>query len=268
MFDWLRFIWCLIVTFLLKPKHSIFVTEEEVKKKKKVTELPEVEKAKLNLLPTYRLITHYYVTPFDIDWNFHMNHTQFLTALEFARVSYIFVTGMWNNMNKFGLVPMVMGISFQFRRSVHLFKRIRVETQLISIDEHFLYFEQSCYQGNNFLGRGIVRVGVCYKNKAIANKNKEKDNTTKNSGALLATENYAKKLLLGDHDDKKKNGEENNDLKNLENLYVERQVEETRKLLSSNVKDEHFLPTMVNLMKKWERVKSFVEHDLTLKETM
>jgi len=252
MFDWLRFLWCLFVVFVFKAKQNLLLTKEDLEKQQHFPEGKKhhhsdkalndshphqtAEDIYHHIIPSTKHTTYYHVMLSDLDWNFHMNNSQFLTALEFARVSFGFVTGLWSKASKIKANPLLMGISYQFRRDVGLLQKIKIETQIVSYDDRFMYFEQSCFVNGSFIGRGIARVGFAVKKKGLMSSEEW-------APKLLGTSNYAS------HAD----------------LFLDNQLEKVQTYLNNDQKTPQ--TSMAHeVSKRLERVKTFAAHDTSLKE--
>ncbi|KAG2387480.1 hypothetical protein C9374_001812 [Naegleria lovaniensis] len=276
MFDWIRFVWLLIVVFLFKSKQHLLLTRDDLlkqehfptssrKKKDDDHDISQQQHSQHHhapdvyhsIIPTSKHITHYLVTPLDVDWNLHLNNAQYLTALEFARISYGFTTQMWTRAKSvLKANPLLMGISFQFRRDVGMFRWLRIESQVISYDDRFMYLEQTCFVGGQrqFVGRGLARIGFAGKK------------------GLLNSSEWAPIVLCGENE-KQVSSSSNSERSSLvATLSLDQQLEKVKSYIekdkqSMHTNDEHAQANMAReALKRLERVKSFVEHDSTLKE--
>ncbi|EFC38468.1 predicted protein [Naegleria gruberi] len=257
MFDWIRFIWALIVIYLFKGKENIIQTKAELakqehfpKKKKQEEQVSHhhAEDVYHEIVPSHKHVTHYLVTPFDLDWNLHMNNAQYLTAMELGRVSYFLTTGLQTRARKLKVNPLLMGVSFQFRKDVGCFTNIKLETQVISYDDKFMYFEQTLSTGKHqHIGRGIARVGFAQRGKG-----------------LLSSQDWIKLLPT--------NSKSEEEMKLAEAMHLDKQIEKAKTFLREDQSqtvsvDEHAQASMAKeVLKRLERVKTFAAHDLTLKE--
>ncbi|KAF0977317.1 hypothetical protein FDP41_003970 [Naegleria fowleri] len=278
MFDWLRFVWLLIVVFLFKSKQHVLLTRDDllkqehfpISKKKKDDDAhqqqhphhhaPDVYHS---IIPTCKHITHYFVTPFDVDWNLHLNNAQYLVALEFARISYGFTSHMWTRArNVLKANPLLMGISFQFRRDVGMFRWLRVESQVLSYDDRFMYMEQTCFVGGKFVGRGLARIGFAGKKGLL--------NSSEWASVVLCGEGVKQQSNASSSSLNRTHSEERSSL--VESLSLNHQLEKIKSYIekenqSMHTNDDHAQANMAReALKRLERVRTFAEHDSTLKE--
>jgi acyl-CoA thioesterase FadM len=99
------------------------------------------------------------VGPFAIDFNMHKNNATYFHDMELARWNWTIRSGLHSVFQKQKWLPILGGISFRFRRSLHLFEPYETRVQVIAMDEKWLYVEHSMYtKGNLFVGKGVGRV--------------------------------------------------------------------------------------------------------------
>jgi len=171
------------------------------------------------------------VLPFDLGAGFHLNNGQYLVFLEHARFDMIIKhANIFNMCQKagFSLGWLVGGCSFQFRRSAHLFDKVRIKSKMICADERWIYVEQRMYVKDSFLGKGIIRM-CC----------------TDSKGAV-STKRYFKEILGLDIETQDAKFRMNRD--------------QYKKSLTQSIMDGPSEDVAL------DRVSSFVHHDETLKE--
>jgi acyl-CoA thioesterase FadM len=82
------------------------------------------------------------VWPNDIDFNFHLNNSRFLTCMDYARMHLITVTGIFDVVLSHRWIPLVGAVFITYRRSLPLFVRFEITTRIVSWDERWFYIEQ------------------------------------------------------------------------------------------------------------------------------
>ena len=81
----------------------------------------------------------------DIDPMFEMNNGRVLTVYDIGRTDFIIRTGLAKQLlkNRWGMV--VAGCTIQYRNRIRLFDKVTIKTQLVGIDERWLYLEHSMW---------------------------------------------------------------------------------------------------------------------------
>lgn len=84
-------------------------------------------------------------SPTDMDSFFEMNNGRILTLFDLGRNDLAVRTGLAKQLlkNKWGLV--VAGSSIQYRKRVYVFKKVRIKTRLVGMDDKWIYIEQSMW---------------------------------------------------------------------------------------------------------------------------
>jgi acyl-CoA thioesterase FadM len=94
------------------------------------------------------------VWPNDIDFNFHMNNSRYLSEMDFGRMHLLSRAGLLKPILKARWTPLVGGVWMTYRRSLGLFAGFELATRLVCWDERWFYMEQT------FTGReGLAAVG-------------------------------------------------------------------------------------------------------------
>ncbi|MES2855432.1 MAG: acyl-CoA thioesterase, partial [Bdellovibrionota bacterium] len=94
-------------------------------------------------------------TPFrvaitDLDVLRHMNNGKYLSILDLGRVDFMIRAGVAEQLTRKGWYPVVVGETIQFSRSLELFDKFTVESQILGWDDKAIILQQS------FVRRGIV----------------------------------------------------------------------------------------------------------------
>jgi acyl-CoA thioesterase FadM len=110
------------------------------------------------------------VWPTDIDINFHMNNGRFLTVMDYGRFDYYCKLGLFSLMFKKKALPVTGGAFVQFRRPLGLFKNYRLETELVSLNEKWFYFDQKIFLNDELCCRLLVKALWLQKGVKIAPK--------------------------------------------------------------------------------------------------
>ena len=81
------------------------------------------------------------VLPNDLDLNLHVNNGRVLTIMDLGMLYLMGRGGLFRLMADHGMKPVVGGALLKYRRSLHLFDIIAIETRLLSWDAKWFYFE-------------------------------------------------------------------------------------------------------------------------------
>ena len=103
----------------------------------------------------------------DIDPMFEMNNGRVLTVYDIGRTDFIIRTGLAKQLlkNRWGMV--VAGSTIQYRKRIRLFDKVTINTQLVGIDERWLYLEHSMWVKGKPCSSVLLRTGVTKGGKVI-----------------------------------------------------------------------------------------------------
>jgi acyl-CoA thioesterase FadM len=107
--------------------------------------------------PTERVETTLIVFPNDLDLNFHVNNGRYLTLMDLGRYDLILRTGLWPMLKKEGWYPVLSTASIRFRRSLRLFQRFNLSTQIVWWDEKWFFIEHQITVGGELYARALVK---------------------------------------------------------------------------------------------------------------
>ncbi|WP_176084274.1 acyl-CoA thioesterase [Martelella sp. HB161492] len=95
-----------------------------------------------NLNPPHDISTVWLrVWPQDLDINFHVNNGRYLTLMDIGRMDLLFRSGLAQNMRRHGWIPVLTGLNARYRRSLGLFARFALETEIVGWTQHSLFME-------------------------------------------------------------------------------------------------------------------------------
>ncbi|CAF0876756.1 unnamed protein product [Adineta steineri] len=86
--------------------------------------------------------------PNDLDFNWHMNNARYLRESDFARISLLLETGLWNSIvkrRKNGMKDahaLVSALQIQYRQSIELGDRFKFISRINAWDDKAFYLEQ------------------------------------------------------------------------------------------------------------------------------
>ena len=82
------------------------------------------------------------VWPNDIDFNFHLNNSRFLTCMDYGRIHMLAAVGILDNVIRHRWTPLVGSIDIVYRRSLPLWSKFTLTTRTLCWDEKWFYTEQ------------------------------------------------------------------------------------------------------------------------------
>jgi acyl-CoA thioesterase FadM len=95
------------------------------------------------------------VWPNDIDFNFHLNNSRYLTAMDYGRMHLLARTGVLDYVLGKRWMPLVGTVWITYRRSLPFMAKFCMANRLICWDERWFYIEQT------FIGRdGLAAIGL------------------------------------------------------------------------------------------------------------
>lgn len=111
--------------------------------------------------------TTFRARPWDVDLFMEVNNGRLLTLYDLGRFDLAIRIGLTAILrkNKWGLV--VAGSSTRYRRRVRMFDKITVRTQVVGLDEKWVYIAQSIWVKGQPTSSVLLRTGVTAKGRVI-----------------------------------------------------------------------------------------------------
>jgi len=103
------------------------------------------------------------VLPNDLDINLHVNNGRFLTYCDLSRIDMFIRSGLARVMYQQKWTPIVSHVSMTFIKSLYLFDRIRIESDVTHWDEKYFYSTHSIYRRDTLVAEGTSRALVVSK---------------------------------------------------------------------------------------------------------
>ena len=94
---------------------------------------------------------HGIVLPSDLDFMLHMNNSKYLREMDFGRVGLAFEKGFRESLRQSGSYITLGAASIRYRRSLQLFDRFLLRTQIVCWSDDALYFEQRIVRRDGFV---------------------------------------------------------------------------------------------------------------------
>jgi acyl-CoA thioesterase FadM len=108
------------------------------------------------LQPLERCRTPFFTSLFDLDIFRHMNNGRYFTLQDLARVDLMLRSGVYAVFRQRGWYPVVTGETMQFRRSLKLFQRFEIQSQVIGWTERDLVLEHRFMSRGELVAWGLV----------------------------------------------------------------------------------------------------------------
>lgn len=81
--------------------------------------------------------------PLDIDLNMHINNGRFLSLADLGRIHFLHKTGVLSGIVKNRWMPLVGKVDIDYKKSIKLFQRFDIKTELVYWDEKWFYFQHT-----------------------------------------------------------------------------------------------------------------------------
>jgi len=101
--------------------------------------------------------TPFRVWPTDLDVLKHVNNGVYFTMMDLGRIDMMFRTGMYSCVTKNGWYPVVTAETLRFKKSLKLFQKFNMHTQVVGWDEKSFYIEQSFWVEGTLYASGVVK---------------------------------------------------------------------------------------------------------------
>lgn len=101
--------------------------------------------------------TSFWVSPFDLDTNMHMNNGRYLSIMDFGRFDLLIKSGSFKKLVKAGYFPVVVSESIRFKKSLNLFDSFILETQIDFWDEKDFYIVQKFLKKDQVMAVGYIK---------------------------------------------------------------------------------------------------------------
>ncbi len=83
------------------------------------------------------------VWPNDIDFNFHLNNSRYLTCMDYGRIRMLAAAGILDHVIHRRWTPLVGSIDIVYRRSLALWAAFTLTTRILCWDDKWFYMEQT-----------------------------------------------------------------------------------------------------------------------------
>lgn len=98
------------------------------------------------------------VMPNDLDIYLHVNNGRYLTLMDLGRMHLMAVTGLLKPLQQRRWAPLLGSIKVHFIRSLRLFEKFKLTTQVIYWDEKWIYIEQKIFKGEELRVTALMKI--------------------------------------------------------------------------------------------------------------
>lgn len=98
------------------------------------------------------------VLPVDLDILMHVNNGMYFSYMDFGRYNMIFRNGAYDLSRQKGWYSVVAGETIKFKRSLQLWQKFTIKTQIIGNDERYFYIRQTFVSQGKVMAIGMVKI--------------------------------------------------------------------------------------------------------------
>lgn len=98
------------------------------------------------------------VLPTDLDFLWHVNNGVYFSFMDFGRWDMIFRNGVYDLSMKKGWYSVVAGETIKFRRSLKLWDRFTINTEIIGYDDKYFFIQQKFICREELMATGLVKI--------------------------------------------------------------------------------------------------------------
>lgn len=109
----------------------------------------------------------FHVWPNDIDFNLHLTNSRYLSVMDLGRTDLLIRTGLAKRLWSLKWKPVLGGATIRFRRSLAMWQRYVLCTQIIGWDDKWLYIEQQIKHNGTVIATAMVKAIFVESNRSI-----------------------------------------------------------------------------------------------------
>lgn len=98
------------------------------------------------------------VMPVDLDFLWHVNNGVYFSYLDFGRMDMIFRNGVFDLCQKNGWYSVVASESIKFKKSLELWDKFEIETEIMGHDDRYFFIQQRFMRKNDLMATGLIKV--------------------------------------------------------------------------------------------------------------
>lgn len=120
-------------------------------------------------------VVHFFVMPTDLDLNFHMTNSRYLSLMDIGRIDLLMRTGLYKTVRAQRLGPVLGSSVVRWRRGLNLGQVFSLHTRLLGWDEKWFYIEQRFKRQGKTVCYAYVRATFVGKNGVASAEKVSKD---------------------------------------------------------------------------------------------
>jgi YbgC/YbaW family acyl-CoA thioester hydrolase len=105
-----------------------------------------------------RTIISMRVLPTDLDLLWHVNNGVYFSFMDFGRWDATFRNGAFDKAKQNGWYPVVAGETIKFKKSLQLWDKFELETEIKGYDEKYFFIQQKFLKKGELMATGLVKV--------------------------------------------------------------------------------------------------------------
>lgn len=105
-----------------------------------------------------RTIISMRVLPTDLDILWHVNNGVYFSFMDFGRWDAVFRNGSFDLAKKMGWYAVVAGETIKFKKSLKLWDRFELETEIKGHDERYFFIQQKFLKKGELMAVGLVKI--------------------------------------------------------------------------------------------------------------
>ncbi|MGL4489268.1 MAG: acyl-CoA thioesterase [Rhizobiaceae bacterium] len=100
------------------------------------------------------------VLPTDLDIQMHMNNGRYLSIMDLGRIDMMVRIGFWSIAKKNGWFPLVGAAHMEYKRSLTVFQRYEMTSQIVAWDDRWIFVEQKLLVGDKLCTRALFKTMI------------------------------------------------------------------------------------------------------------
>ncbi len=101
--------------------------------------------------------THFWVNPFDLDINMHMNNGRYLSIMDLGRIDLLLKAKTFWGLILNGYYPVVASEGIRFKKALMPFQFFQIRTQIDYWNEKDFYIKQEFIQNKKVVAEGYLK---------------------------------------------------------------------------------------------------------------
>jgi YbgC/YbaW family acyl-CoA thioester hydrolase len=98
------------------------------------------------------------VMPTDLDFLWHVNNGVYFSFMDFGRWDMIFRNGVFSAAKNNGWYSVVAAETIKFKKSLELWDKFEIETQIMGHDERYFFIQQKFLRKGHLMATGLVKI--------------------------------------------------------------------------------------------------------------